>query len=574
MQPLSRHDPTRVGPYRVVAELGHGAMGRVLLGFGPDGRWVAVKLVRDWLAEDGEFRARFRREIASSRRVTGEWTAPVLDADPDAPIPWLASAFLPGPTLQEAVDAAGGLPEQAVLRLAAGLASALADIHAAGVIHRDLKPGNVILTREGPRIIDFGIARAAVRHTADLTRTGGILGTPGFMSPEQADSAPLTTASDVFSLGSVLVLAATGSAPFEADSTLRTLNNVVRADPDLSAVPERVRTIARACFASDPARRPTATDLLAATGPTEPAAAHWPEPVVLLARKQHRELTRLVDASGPRTTRIDDGPTMVTGPDTRSSPVHSPPALEAPAPPAGLDRFASPVPPPSPSAPPSGVPAARPRRRFAAAFTAVVAAAVLAIVLLNLPDEGEGAEGGDPDSAASEPETTGEAVDGGLCDVLDDELLLAVHDNATTVNRESSTPAGTGSGTDCAVHVGDGDDDILYFQIAHRVYDDPSDASQYYDNRPAWDDPSSIRETPGGRDWDGAVLFKFDQSPDAGYCEPTNCFWAFTWYDGDEAVFVVVGSGLSYELTTADEDPIYAALADAGPLTYDAIRGA
>ncbi|WP_081687135.1 serine/threonine-protein kinase [Glycomyces tenuis] len=381
MQPLAPHDPMRIGPYRTVAELGRGAMGRVLLAYGPDDRWVAVKLVRDWLVEDREFRARFRREVAASRRVSGSSTAAVVDAGPDDAVPWLASEFLPGPTLQEAVDAAGALPEQAVLRLAAGLASALVSIHEAGVIHRDLKPGNVILTREGPRVIDFGIARAVEQQTADLTRTGGVIGTPGYMSPEQAESAPLTTASDVFSLGSVLVLAATGSGPFDADSTLHTLNNVVRAEPDLSAVPERVREIARGCLARDPTRRPTATELLAAVGPVPPEP--WPEAVVTLTRKQHRELTRILEASGQHTTRIDSGSTMVTDPepptrvDTRPGPSSGGPAPERTR--RGTLRSS---------------PAPRDFRALAVGAVAILAVALIG-VLLSLSLDWEPPEGGD-----------------------------------------------------------------------------------------------------------------------------------------------------------------------------------
>ncbi|MEJ8644574.1 serine/threonine-protein kinase [Streptomyces sp. MS1.HAVA.3] len=179
------------GPFRTVAVLGRGGMGRVVLGVGPDGRYVAVKQVHAELAEDEGFRARFRREVDASRRVAGGYTAAVIDADPDAEMPWLASQFVPGPSLSQAVDAAGPLPEEAVRRLAAGLAHALADVHRAGLIHRDLKPSNVLLAEDGVRVIDFGIVRAVGDQTR-ITHAGALIGSPAYMSPEQALGRELT----------------------------------------------------------------------------------------------------------------------------------------------------------------------------------------------------------------------------------------------------------------------------------------------------------------------------------------------------------------------------------------------
>jgi len=328
MQPLSPNDSREVGPYRVIAELGRGAMGRVLLGAGPDGRPVAVKVIREWLVEDEDFRARFREEVRKSRQVSGQYTASVVKAGPDDPVPWLASEFLHGPTLTAAIEAGGPLPEAAVLRLAAGLASALESIHEAGLIHRDLKPSNVILGSDGPRVIDFGIARAA-EGGPDLTRTGAVVGTPGFMSPEQALSEPLTAASDMFSLGSVLAMACIGTSPFVAASTLRTLNNVVRASPDLTGLPERVRAIAARCLAADPADRPTPTELLELIGPIEPTSRPWPDTVSALADAQHRDLVRFLDNAGEDPTLIDNGPTLVTDPN-RPTWVGQPPAPPGP----------------------------------------------------------------------------------------------------------------------------------------------------------------------------------------------------------------------------------------------------
>ncbi|GAA2168594.1 MULTISPECIES: serine/threonine-protein kinase [Glycomyces] len=367
MQPLSSNDPDQIGPYRVFAELGRGAMGRVLLGAGPDGRPVAVKVVREWLAEEEEFRARFREEVRKSRKVSGQYTAAVVKAGPNDPVPWLASEFLRGPTLGAAIETAGPLPEDAVLRLAAGLASALDSIHDADVIHRDLKPGNVILAVDGPRVIDFGIARAADGGSSDLTRTGAVIGTPGFMSPEQALSEPVTAASDVFSLGAVLVMACTGDSPFATSSTLRTLNNVVRAQPDLTGVPARVRALAARCMALDPDDRPTPAELLELIGPVAPRSNPWPEAVAALADEQHRELARLLDNAGEAPTLIDDGPTLITDP-SRPTWV-GPPAPPRSAPPVD-DQAAPPrvVPPigKRPSTPPErqNRPSAPPVNRF------------------------------------------------------------------------------------------------------------------------------------------------------------------------------------------------------------------
>ncbi|WP_112135622.1 serine/threonine-protein kinase [Glycomyces dulcitolivorans] len=354
MQRLSPNDPDRIGPYRVFAELGRGAMGRVLLGAGHDGRLVAVKVIREWLREDEEFLARFREEVRKSRQVSGLYTAAVVQAKPDDPVPWLASEFLRGPTLDEAVKGAGPLPEAAVIRLAAGLASALEAIHAAGVIHRDLKPGNVILEGSGPRVIDFGIARAA--EGSDLTRTGALIGTPGFMSPEQTQSEPLTAASDVFSLGSVLVMACTGTGPFTGASTLATMNNVVRADPNLDGVPVRVRALVERCLAADPGDRPTPAELLQLIGPVTPSSRPWPDAVTALAEEQESAIARLLDDTGEGATRIDNGPTLVTDPNRRTWVVDEPPQPEPVAPPVPPrppidDRPKPPKPPTDPSTP-------------------------------------------------------------------------------------------------------------------------------------------------------------------------------------------------------------------------------
>ncbi|MEU9041650.1 MULTISPECIES: serine/threonine-protein kinase [unclassified Kitasatospora] len=293
MRPRRESDPAEVGPYRVLAELGRGGMGRVLLGAAPDGRLVAVKQVHDRFAADDGFRARFRREAGASRRVSGAYTAAVMDADVDAPTPWLASVFVVGPSLGAAVEAAGPLPADAVHRLAVGLATALAEIHRAALIHRDLTPENVLLADDGVRVIDFGIARAA-EEDAELTHTGGVIGSPAYMSPEQAEGRVLTPAADVFSLGAVLALALTGRSPFAGASTLQTLYNVVHTEPDLAAVPAATRPLLAACLAKDPAARPTPARLLELLGPVAPAARQWPPTVHALITAQQTAVDGLL----------------------------------------------------------------------------------------------------------------------------------------------------------------------------------------------------------------------------------------------------------------------------------------
>ncbi|MEU6036066.1 serine/threonine-protein kinase [Actinomadura sp. NPDC047616] len=301
MQPLETSDPVQIGHYRMLAQLGRGGMGRVLLGGGPDGRLVAVKLVDEQFVNDDGFRARFRREVRASRKVAGAYTAAVIDADAEAPEPWLASVYVPGPSLREVIDTIGPLAAEPALRLAAGLAAALIEVHRAELVHRDLKPSNVLLTDDGLRVIDFGIARATeIEDGTQVTRTGALVGTPGFMSPEQALGQALTTASDIFSLGSVLVYACTGRGPFHARNTPQTLHNVIHADPVLGTLPDRLRDIVPACLAKDPAARPKPADLLNAIGEVAPAARPWPAPVHELIARQDAEVARLLRAPEPQ----------------------------------------------------------------------------------------------------------------------------------------------------------------------------------------------------------------------------------------------------------------------------------
>ncbi len=265
MRPLSDDDPARVGGYTLLGRLGSGAMGTVYLGRSRGGRRVAVKLVSAGLAEEPSFRDRFRHEVANMRRVGGFWTAGVVDADPDADRPWVATEYIEGPTLAEYVQEKGPLPEDEVLALGAALAEALVSVHEAGVVHRDLKPGNILISGDGPRVIDFGISRVLDQTT--LTATGVAIGTPGFMSPEQVEAGEVGPASDVFALAGVLVYAATGNGPFPAGSLSSVLYAVAHGRPRLDDVPPHLRAVLEPCFAKEPTGRPNATQLLESLTP-------------------------------------------------------------------------------------------------------------------------------------------------------------------------------------------------------------------------------------------------------------------------------------------------------------------
>ncbi|MEU9117036.1 serine/threonine-protein kinase [Streptomyces sp. NPDC048483] len=258
---LREGDPAEIGGYPLEARLGSGGMGTVFLARTSSGRPVAVKLIHQQFAADDEFRIRFRREVAAARRVSGAFTAAVVDAAPEAEQPWMATTYIQGHTLSRRIATKGPLDGAELRRLAIGLAEALRDIHRVGVVHRDLKPSNVVLSPEGPRVIDFGISRAVDQQT--LTITGRVIGTPPFMSPEQLQAPrDVGPRSDVFSLGTLVAYAATGHGPFDADSPYIAAYQVVHGEPSLEDVPVALRTVVESCLAKEPNGRPSSDELL------------------------------------------------------------------------------------------------------------------------------------------------------------------------------------------------------------------------------------------------------------------------------------------------------------------------
>ncbi|MER5964464.1 bifunctional serine/threonine-protein kinase/ABC transporter substrate-binding protein [Streptomyces sp. NPDC002057] len=282
LQPLLPSDPSALAGYRLLGRLGAGGMGVVYLGRTENGELAAVKVTHADQADQPDFRARFRREVEAARRVVSPWAVPVTGADPDAPEPWMATAFVPGPSLGEAVTAHGPLPERSVRVLGGAVARALAAVHAAGLVHRDVKPGNVLLAVDGPRLIDFGIARAT-GETA-LTATDMVVGTPGFLAPEQAEARTeaIGPPADVFALGCLLAYAATGRPPFGTGAVDALMYRTVHDEPDLTGVPDGLLDLLRACLAKDPAARPIAHEVAARLVEDTPGhAADWlPAPLV------------------------------------------------------------------------------------------------------------------------------------------------------------------------------------------------------------------------------------------------------------------------------------------------------
>ncbi|MFD8955523.1 serine/threonine-protein kinase [Streptomyces anulatus] len=330
IRPLAAGDPARIGPYPLLGRLGAGGMGRVYLARSAGGRTVAVKVVHEEHIANGEFRARFRREIEAARRVGGRYTAPVLDADADAEPPWVATGYVPGPSLEQAVREHGPLPAESVHALAEGLLRALRGIHAAGIVHRDLKPSNVLLTVDGPRVIDFGIARALqVSVESLLTSTGMVIGSPGFMAPEQILGEETGPGADVFSLGCVLMYAATGRLPFGAGVSNQhaVMFRIVQSPPDLAAVTDApLRELIERCLTKSAAERPGVDVLLEGLTPPPPSArphGAWLPPVLLARLAQQSALlldAEVPDADGPDAVEAVDAVDAAAGQDDLDGP--------------------------------------------------------------------------------------------------------------------------------------------------------------------------------------------------------------------------------------------------------------
>jgi serine/threonine protein kinase len=346
---LRRGDPRQIGPYVILGRLGAGSMGRVYLGRSAAGRLVAVKTIRADLADEAGFRARFEQEVTAAGRVSGFFTAAVVEADPGADLPWLATAYVAAPSLSQLVRACGPLPVPAVQWLAAGCAEALDSIHRAGLIHRDLKPSNVLVAADGPRVIDFGVARAA--EAASHATSHGTVGTPAYMAPEQArDTHRASAASDVYSLGATLAFAATGQPLYHGDSATSVLIRLATEQPDLSAVPPDLVPLVAACLQREPAGRPTPAGILAGLGsfaeahpgpggthPYLPGAA-----MTLIAQYQHNPLLAVSagTADAADTADTEAGPDATAPSYAVSYPApshpaqaHSAPAHRAPSPP-------------------------------------------------------------------------------------------------------------------------------------------------------------------------------------------------------------------------------------------------
>ncbi|MEV1069425.1 bifunctional serine/threonine-protein kinase/ABC transporter substrate-binding protein [Streptomyces sp. NPDC050263] len=357
MEPLRSSDPARIADHRLLGRLGAGGMGVVYLARTPGGALVALKVLLAEYAEDQGFKERFRREVEVARRVDSPWAVPLVDADADAEAPWLATAFVPGPSLGEAVSAHGPLAEHGLRLLGARLAEALGEVHRAGLVHRDLKPGNVLLAHDGPRLIDFGIARAP-EDTA-LTATGMVVGTPGYLSPEQAGGPggdDIGPASDVFALGCVLAFAATGRAPFGSGAVDALLYRAVHDPADLDGVPPGLLEVVERCLEKDPAERPTAAELAQELAAAAAEATGWlPEPVTrLIAERsaaalalpdiEHTEISTAGASPQPNDTAPDESDVRDTPPDQSSAQTSTPatapePAPEDAVPPTGRRRF-------------------------------------------------------------------------------------------------------------------------------------------------------------------------------------------------------------------------------------------
>ncbi|MFD5465905.1 protein kinase [Kitasatospora sp. NPDC127059] len=401
-QELTADDPREVGGHQLYARLGAGGMGRVYLAYTPGGRPVALKVVRPELAEDPDFRARFAQEVASARRIHGLFTAQLIDAGPDAATPWLATTYVPGPSLQQVVQRFGPLPERTVLLLVAGIAEALQAIHASGVVHRDLKPGNVLIAADGPRVIDFGIARAA--DAVALTGTGLQIGSPAYMAPEQAMGRAATSATDVYALGALAVHVAGGSPPFGDGPHPVTLYRTVHEEPDLDRVPNGLRDLLRACLTKRPEDRPTTAEVIAAARSHPAVGGHlrfgedWLPQQLTSQITRHAELPQAPpEAAGAAGAAA--GPGLNAAPTVLARPAGPPPTLLA-------ATGAEPAMDAEPATPAGPAPAARPgvppkRARGRTALIAAVALAVGAAAAVFVLDDSDPVEAATTDAPAT-----------------------------------------------------------------------------------------------------------------------------------------------------------------------------
>lgn len=468
MEALRSEDPSVIAGYRMLARLGAGGMGRVYLARSPGGRPVAFKVIRSDFADDPDFRVRFAREVAAARSVSGVFTAPVLDADPQGDPPWLATGYVAGVALNDAVTRFGPLPGS-LRQLAGGIAEALIAVHAAGLVHRDLKPANVMVAADGPRLIDFGIARALEGGT--ITRTGFLVGSPGFLAPEQAGSGAIGPATDVFALGAVLTYAATGQTPFGEGVFTELLFKVLYGEPDVSGVPERFRPLVAAMLAKEPADRPTPgqiLDRLAEFGPDFRAGAWLPRPLTELVLARSAALLA-EDIFGAETVvEHPEPPAAAAAPPAEPAPERPPPVLPPALPPVQQTPSQAtasqevPPPPPRSSAAPAAfeatyrghaapphetppVPAPAPgspdkgrRRRIVVAAVAVAALAVAAAVVTprlldDAKDPKDSADSGPTDSASGTAGSGGPASPT-ACGAV------AANFTGTTVYPQISTP--------------------------------------------------------------------------------------------------------------------------------------
>jgi serine/threonine protein kinase len=402
MEPLQPGDPERVGRYRLGGRLGHGGMGQVFWGRSPSGRPVAIKVVHPHLANQPDFRRRFAQEVDAARRVGGFHTAPVVDADPGGDPPWLVTAYVAGPSLAQAVQRNGPFSVPTLRVLGAGLGEALEAVHAAGLVHRDLKPANILLADDGPRVIDFGIARALDPAEAHgLTATGAAIGTPRFMAPEQFGDEPITGAADVFAWGTVMCHAA-GAHPFGEGSAATIVGAILTRPPRLDSVPKPLQEVVSAALDKDPARRPTPAQLIDALSDGTSSDGWLPAPVqAMLPEHTLPDATR----AGERTEIV---PTEMLG-GGRTARIAPPPHHEQPI--RHTRQFMGPPPEPAPGTPP---PPSAPRRGPALAIGIAVGATVLIVVALIVGISLSGSRTATPPAAdatsapAAAPPATGE----------------------------------------------------------------------------------------------------------------------------------------------------------------------